>query len=40
MGGTLFLPFLMKDKKSGGCTVFSLLNEGEEKWGVHCFYPS
>ena len=38
--GTLFFPFLIKEKKSGGFTLFPLLNEGEEEWGVHSFSPS
>ena len=35
MGGTLFFHFLIKEKKSGGYTLFPLLNKGEEEWGVH-----
>ena len=30
----------MKEKKSGGYTLFPLLNEGEEEWGVHSFSTS
>ena len=39
MGGTLFFPFLMKEKKSGGYTLFPLLNKGEEEWEGTLFFP-